>query len=104
MRSRETKRSIRQSELERGLTEIALKGIERQLQVQAELLASSYRTQAKIVALSALLTTNASRSLVIARNRLQNGFSNLIEYRSVQLAYTEAKLNQLQAFMRTQTH
>ena len=97
VRSRETKRSIRQSELERGLTEIALKGIERQLQVQAELLASSYRTQAKIVALSALLTTNASRSLVIARNRLQNGFSNLIEYRSVQLAYTEAKLNQLQA-------
>ena len=97
IRSRETKRSLRQSELERGLTEIALKGIERQLQVEAELLASSYRSQAKIVALSALLTTNASRSLVIARNRLQNGFSNLIEYRSVQLAYTEAKLNQLQA-------
>ena len=97
VRSREAKRSIRQSELERGLTEIALKGIERQLQVEAELLASSYHTQAKIVALSALLTTNASRSLVIARNRLQNGFSNLIEYRSIQLAYTEAKLNQLQA-------
>jgi outer membrane protein TolC len=53
--------------------------------------------QVKIVALSARLTTNASRSLVIARDRLMNGFSNLIEYRTMQLAYTEARLNQLQA-------
>ncbi len=97
LRSRETKRAVRQSELDRTLAEITLKGAERRLQAEAELLARSYQTQEKIVALSALLTTNASRSLVIARNRLQNGFSSLIEYRSVQLAYTEAKLNQLQA-------
>lgn len=97
LRSREIKRSIRQSELERTLTELTLKGAERRLQAEAELLARSYQTQEKIVVLSALLTTNAVRSLVIARNRLQNGFSNLIEYRSVQLAYTEARLNQLQA-------
>lgn len=97
LHSRELRRSIRQSELDRNLNELTLKGAERRLQVEAELLARSYQTQAKIVALSALLTNNASRSLVIARNRLQNGFSNLLEYRSVQLAYTEAKLNQLQA-------
>lgn len=97
LQGRETKRAIRQSELERGLNEIALKGAERQLQAQAELLGRSYQNQAKIVALSTLLTNNTARSLVIARNRLQSGFSNLIEYRAVQLAYTEAKLNRLQA-------
>lgn len=97
LRSREIRRSVRQSELERTLAEITLKGTERRLQAESELLARSYQTQGRIVALSALLTTNAARSLIIARNRLQNGFSSLIEYRSVQLAYTEAKLNQLQA-------
>ena len=97
LRVSETKRAIRQSELERDLTKTTVKGAEQRLLAEADLLGRSYQTQAKIVALSVLLIQNTARSLAIARNRLQSGFSNLIEYRSVQLAYTEAKLNRLQA-------
>jgi outer membrane protein TolC len=95
--SLEIKRGILQSELERTVVDLETKGAERRLLAEADLLGQSYQMQVKIVALSARLTTNASRSLVIARDRLMNGFSNLIEYRTMQLAYTEARLNQLQA-------
>ena len=95
--NRETDRAVRQSELERVLTETNLKGDERRLLAQADLLNRSYQTQATIVTLSKGLTQNAAQTLDIARNRLQTGFSSLFEYRAVQLAYTEAKLNELQA-------
>ncbi|QJW89354.1 TolC family protein [Spirosoma taeanense] len=94
---REARRAVRQSELERGLSEITVRGAERRLLAEADLLERSYQEQSRIVALSERLINNAARSLTIAHNRLLGGFSNLIEYRSVQLAYTEAKLNHLQA-------
>ncbi|GAB3752244.1 TolC family protein [Spirosoma pomorum] len=95
--SLDVKRAILQSGLERTVVDLETRGAERRLLAEADLLGQSYQMQAKVVALSARLTTNASRSLVIARDRLMNGFSNLIEYRTMQLAYTEARLNQLQA-------
>lgn len=97
IRSGEVRRNIRQSELERKLAETITKGQERYYLAEADLLGRSYQTQAKIVALSAALVSNAARSLTIANKRLQTGFSNLLEYRSIQLAYTEAKLNRLMA-------
>jgi outer membrane protein TolC len=95
--SLDVKRAILQSVLERTVVDLETRGAERRLLAEADLLGQSYQMQAKVVALSARLTANASRSLVIARDRLMNGFSNLIEYRTMQLAYTEARLNQLQA-------
>ena len=94
---RETRRAIRQTELEQKLSQTAIKKTERQYLAEADRLSRSYQIQARIVALSDLLVSNTARSLAIARQRLQSNFSSLLEYRSTQLAYTEAKLNRLQA-------
>jgi outer membrane protein len=93
----ETKRAINEAIIENKVAELQLTDIKRQLSSDLNNAYIAYQSQLKSVKLNQQLIKNLGSSLQLVKGRLENGFSNALEYRTVQLEYVQSNFTYLES-------
>lgn len=93
----ETKRAINEATLENKIAELQLADLKRQLTSDLNNAFIAYQSQLKSVKLNQQLIKNLGNSLQLVKGRLESGFSNALEYRTVQLEYVQSNFTYLES-------
>lgn len=93
----ETKRAINEAIIENRVSELQLADLKRQLSSELNNAFIAYQSQLKAVKLNQQLIKNLGSSLQLVKGRLENGFSNALEYRTVQLEFVQSNFTYLES-------
>lgn len=93
----EIKRSINEAIIQNKIGELQLGELKQELSIELTNAFSSYQNQLKAVKLNQQLVKNLANSLQLVKGRLESGFSNALEYRTIQLEYVQSNFNYLES-------
>jgi outer membrane protein TolC len=93
----EIKRSINEAIIQNKIGELQLGELKQELSIELTNAFVAYQNQLKAVKLNQQLVKNLGNSLQLVKGRLESGFSNALEYRTIQLEYVQSNFNYLES-------
>lgn len=93
----ELKRATNEAIILNKIGELQLGALKQELSIDLISAFTAYQNQLKAVKLNQQLVKNLNSSLQLVKGRLENGFSNALEYRTIQLEYVQSNFNYLES-------
>lgn len=93
----ELKRGINEAIINNKIGELHLGQLKQELSIELTNAFAAYQNQLKAVKLNQQLARNLGSSLQLVKGRLESGFSNALEYRTIQLEYVQSNFNYLES-------
>lgn len=93
----EIKRAINEAFIENRIGELQLSGLKQEFSIELTNIFAAYQNQLKAVKLNQQLVKNLGNSLQLVKGRLESGFSNALEYRTIQLEYVQSNFTYLES-------
>lgn len=93
----ELKRGINEAIINNKIGELQLGQLKQELSIELTNAFTAYQNQLKAVKLNQQLVRNLGSSLQLVKGRLESGFSNALEYRTIQLEYVQSNFNYLES-------
>lgn len=93
----ELKRGINEAIINNRIGELQLGQLKQELSIELTNAFTAYQNQLKAVKLNQQLVRNLGSSLQLVKGRLESGFSNALEYRTIQLEYVQSNFNYLES-------
>ncbi|GAB2619079.1 TolC family protein [Emticicia sediminis] len=93
----EIKRAINEALIENRIGELQLNALKQEYSIELTNAFAAYQNQLKAVKLNQQLVKNLGSSLQLVKGRLESGFSNALEYRTIQLEYVQSNFTYLES-------
>lgn len=93
----ELKRAISEAMIENRISELQYSELKQELSIELTNAFMAYQNQLKAVKLNQQLVKNLGSSLQLVKGRLESGFSNSLEYRTIQLEYVQSNFTYLES-------
>lgn len=93
----ELKRGINEALIVNKIGELQLGELKQGLSIELANAFTAYQNQLKAVKLNQQLVRNLGSSLQLVKGRLESGFSNALEYRTIQLEYVQSNFTYLES-------
>lgn len=93
----EIKRAINEALITNRIGELQFSELKQELSIELINAFSAYQNQIKAVKLNQQLVKNLGNSLQLVKGRLESGFSNALEYRTIQLEYVQSNFTYLES-------
>jgi len=100
----EVRQTIEKGQLQEQISKLQIEDVKQELSNVLKNVITNYQTQANIININDRVIQNLKKSLVLEKDRFHNGFSSLLDYRSLQQEYLQAEQTRLEAIFKLITN
>lgn len=93
----EVDRSIQKAKLWQEVETLKIENIKQELSAELQNVITNYETQLQIIKINESIAKNLKRNMILEEDRYKNGFSSLLDYRSLQQEYLNVEQTRLEA-------
>ncbi len=90
-------RSIQDNKIKEQIEALKIEDVKQELSMELKNAITNYNTQLEIIFINEKLIQNLNKNIVLEKERYQNGFSSLLDYRSLQQEFLNAQQTRLEA-------